>query len=325
MTLPTPNPSTYFDRPLRLDESQLAMLLRCSDAGDMTEWNTWRQVNPEEPIYLEGAMLRGANLRGGNFDHAHLAGAILWSADLSDTQLVEADLEHATLWGAHLDQAMMRRTHLEGALLSTACLKGARLLFSQLQGADCSYAIVNSDTLLLECGLDKGTNFTGVNLDSARFSPGLKQTLEYNIRRTWWGLWYKRGAWWRRGLKYAFVRTFWWFSDYGRASSRLLLSFLMFSLMFATVYWVHPQMLRLEDNAGLQGPLHAFYFSVVTMTTLGFGDIHANPASGMGQVVLMLQVLLGYMLLGALVCRLGVLFQARGPAAHFTPRNSRGK
>ncbi len=301
------------------------MLLRCSEVGDMAEWNDWRKANPDEQVYLEGAMLRGAMLRGGNFDNAHLAGAILWSADMSGAQLVEADLEHATLWGAHLDHAMMRRTHLVGALLSTACLKGAKLLFAHLQGADCSYAIVDSDTLLLECGLDKDTNFTGVNLDSARFSPGLKQTLEYNIRRTWWGLWYKRGPWWQRPMKRAFVQTFWWFSDYGRASSRLLLSFLMFSLIFATVYWQMPQMLRLEDNAGLQGPLHAFYFSVVTMTTLGFGDIHANPASGLGQVVLMLQVLLGYMLLGALICRLGVLFEARGPAAEFTPREPTGK
>ncbi len=297
------------------------MLLRCSDTRDMTEWNAWRQANPDADIYLEGAMLRGAYLRGANFDNACLAGAILWSADLSEAQLVEADLEHATLWGSRLDGAMLRRTHLEDALLSTASLKGTRLLFTHLQGADCSYAIVDSNTLLLECELDKATNFTGVSLDAARFSPGIKQTLEYNIRRTWWGLWYKRGPWWRRAAKFSLVRTFWWFSDYGRASSRLLVSFLLFSMIFAVVYWQVPQMLRLEDDAGLQGPLHAFYFSVVTMTTLGFGDIHANPASGVGQVVLMCQVLLGYMLLGALICRLGVLFEARGPAAGFTPRD----
>ena len=61
----------------------------------------------------------------------------------------------------------------------------------------------------------------------------------------------------------------------------------------------------------------ALYFSVVTMTTLGFGDIAANPDSWAGQTLLMLQVILGYVLLGALVTRFAVLFTAGGPAGRF--------
>ncbi len=73
----------------------------------------------------------------------------------------------------------------------------------------------------------------------------------------------------------------------------------------------------LIDNMGLVA-WRGFYFSVVTMTTLGFGDLAANPLSWWGHGLLMLQVLLGYVLLGALVCRLAVLFQSDGPAEKFS-------
>ena len=55
------------------------------------------------------------------------------------------------------------------------------------------------------------------------------------------------------------------------------------------------------------------------MTTLGFGDIAANPDSWKGQGLLMVQLILGYVLLGALVTRFAVLFTAGGPAGKFSP------
>jgi hypothetical protein len=53
------------------------------------------------------------------------------------------------------------------------------------------------------------------------------------------------------------------------------------------------------------------------MTTLGFGDMYANKGSIAGHVLLILQVILGYVLLGALVTRFAVLFTAGGPAGKF--------
>jgi len=77
-----------------------------------------------------------------------------------------------------------------------------------------------------------------------------------------------------------------------------------------------------EAVSGLLAPFRALYFSVVTMTTLGFGDMYANAHSfwrGLfGSVLLVLQVILGYVLLGALVTRFAVLFTASGPTAKFT-------
>ena len=56
------------------------------------------------------------------------------------------------------------------------------------------------------------------------------------------------------------------------------------------------------------GLFRTIYLSIVTMTTLGFGDMHANCQSFWGHLLLTVQVILGYVLLGALVTRFGVLF-----------------
>ena len=57
------------------------------------------------------------------------------------------------------------------------------------------------------------------------------------------------------------------------------------------------------------------------MTILGLGDMYANAHSlirGLfGHALLAFQVILGYVLLGALITRFAVLFTAGGPAGKF--------
>ena len=116
------------------------------------------------------------------------------------------------------------------------------------------------------------------------------------------------------------VRPFWKMSDYGRSTARIMLTFFALAIAFTFVYFLQPNYVMVNDVVGdIRGFVHALYFSVVTMTTLGFGDIAANPDSCPGQVVLMVQVILGYVLLGALITRLAVLFTSDGPAGSFTP------
>jgi hypothetical protein len=60
--------------------------------------------------------------------------------------------------------------------------------------------------------------------------------------------------------------------------------------------------------------MRSIYFSIVTMTTLGFGDIYANPDSWFAQILIVTQVLSGYILLGALITVLSNLFTSDGPS-----------
>jgi pentapeptide repeat protein/ion channel len=304
-----------FGRKPRRNQAQYALLQKCSAKKDITEWNDWRKAKPREVVYLEGVDLAGAHIERANLDRAHLEGASLEDAHLEGADMLNAHLEDADLWDANL----------RGACLLDAHLERATLFHAHLEGAVFAMAVVDGETAFDGCTLDKNTNFCGVGMGGCRMAPGLKDTLDYNIRRIRWGEWCDNGRKWRR-----VVRLFWWTSDYGRSTGRIAVTFLILSVAFGLLYWVSelcgtPGMVQDLSKVGSTDvpkwlvPFRAQYFSIVTMTTLGFGDMHANPLSLVGHATLAFQVILGYVLLGALICRLGILFQGHGPPVKFSP------
>jgi hypothetical protein len=315
---------------LRCDLDQLEMLKRCSEKMDMTEWKEWRKEHPYEDILLEGANLRGKYLKYAN----------LQNALLKEASIEFANLEKANLLFAHLESSKLQESHLEGADLS----------FCNLQGTDCIWAIVDGSTFIWMCRINRHTDFRGVGLNNARIDPGTKQLLEYNIRRMNWEennpmppikgtkreengqrnfslmRFNPRRMEWELCKMYSSslnplkwtARVFWWISDYGISTKRIIFTFFGLAFLFALLYRLFPGFVMVYGKVGdIRGFWHALYFSVVTMTTLGFGDIASNPDSWVGQTLLMIQVILGYVLLGALVTRFAVLFTAGGPAGKF--------
>lgn len=324
------DPSQQSQDDRKFNQEQYDLLLLCSEKGDVAEWN---QQNYDE-ILLEGADLNGAQLAGVRLNNAHLKGAYLGNSDLRDAGLVGAHLEGAHLWGANLTGAHLNMANLSGAYLwgtnltdarlGDAHLAGASFNNAHLAGAGFQTATVDGATLFWHCKVDQRTDFGGVGLDLMRIEPGTKQLLEYNIRRVNWEKWYRQ----HRRFQWP-VRLFWWMSDYGRSTGRVMLTFLALALGFAAVYYIcgvlHPPGIVTNLFEGPEGPvptwlvpIRVLYFSVVTMTTLGFGDMYANCQSLLGHVLLTLQVLLGYVLLGAIVTRLAILFGSGGPSARFS-------
>jgi hypothetical protein len=174
-------------------------------------------------------------------------------------------------------------------------------------------AEVDVHTVIRGCEVDRETDFRMVALDSVRIDSATKGLLECNIRRMNWEEWYKKHPL----LRWP-VWLFWLISDYGLRTWRIIVTFFGLVIVFGVVYWLWPSFVMVNGQLGdIRGFWHALYFSVVTMTTLGFGDIAANPDSWAGQTLLILQVILGYVLLGALVTRFAVLFTAGGPAGKF--------
>lgn len=278
--------------------------------------------------YLEEAILLGAHLEGTDLFNNNMEGVKLGRAHLEGANLKHARLQDADLFEAHLEDANLKHAHLEGAILIGANLEGADLSLTYLMDADFSRAIVDGKTLIWECEVNQYTNFEGVGLDNMRIYPKTKQLLKYNIRRMSWEDWYSKKneslpvlcnmvIWLMKKL----VHLFWSISDYGMSTSRIVVSFFGFAFVFAAAYRLWPNFVSFNSNANIQdfqNLLHAFYFSIMNMTTLGFADIAANPDSWQGQLLLMTQVILGYVLLGALLARLVVLFTSDGPAGNFT-------
>jgi len=296
-----------------------------------------------------GAKLQGAILNASKLQEADLRGAKLQGAYLEEANLQGANLISARLQGVHFDRANLQGakllfTKLQGATLEGTELQGANLHDADLQGAKLREAFVDGSTSFLGCEIDEDTDFRETALENVLIKSGTKTLLKYNIRRMNWKDWYwgsvnhkvfdkdddrpRRRACrvlWRLLITWP-VRLFWKMSDYGRSTGRIILTFFALAIAFAFVYSLWPCCVMVNGVVGdIRGFVHALYFSVVTMTTLGFGDIAANPDSWPGQVVLMVQVILGYVLLGALVTRLAVLFTSDGPAGSFTPMDKETK
>jgi hypothetical protein len=84
----------------RFSQEQYDMLLRCSGKKDLTEWNEWREKNPEIKILLQDANLKEVYLSKSHLENANLIMAILERANLYSTHL-----EGAKLWRANLKKA----------------------------------------------------------------------------------------------------------------------------------------------------------------------------------------------------------------------------
>jgi hypothetical protein len=317
---------------VQFSQEQYDLLMKCSGKRDMTEWNEWREGHEEEEELLKGAELRNANLQGASLGFANLEGAWLDHANLEGADLKFSILQGAVLAYANLEGAKLEFSNLQGALLAYANLEGVELTDVCMIKANFKYAKVNGETLIDEnCEVNHETDFTGVGLASARIDPGLRARLEGNIRKKRWKTWCRTHFW---GLGWM-AMLFWLLSDYGRSTKRLIFGFIAAAVVFAELFffccYYDINYCGIRTNPGVvsnlfvgdmqhvppgpPGPvfLRALYFSVVTMTTLGFGDMHANPASPWGHVVLIIQVLIGYVLLAALVTRLAVLFTGSGP------------
>jgi hypothetical protein len=297
-------------RGLRCDRDQYEMLNQCLRDGEegIKRWNKWRQEHLNEEIFLEGA----------NFQHW-----VMKKINLMQYEKI-VSLKKANFVDADLEESHFMRSNLENVDFEDASLPGTFLSGANLQGASFKLATVDSRTVIWKPKVNhysnkrEYTDFTGVSLDILRVDPGTKQLLEYNIRRKNWEEWYNKGRWWQRILRRLLVWPFWLISDYGLRIWRIIVTFFGLAFGFGLVYWLCPSCVLVNGTIGdIRGLWHALYFSVVTMTTLGFGDIAANPDSWLGQTLLMAQVILGYVLLGALVTRFAVLFTAGGPAGRF--------
>lgn len=291
------------DHQLNLTDKQ--RLFEALVTNNIDIWNKWRKDNKNRTIFLDGIDLSNKDLSGINFTNTSLRGACFFRTNLTKANLIGASIQ--------------------GAYLSASDLSGALLEDIDLRGIRARGAAVDGQTLFYNCLVDNKTDLTGVGLANARIDPALRSRLEYNIRKISWEYWYTTGSIFARIWKRVIAQPFWIMSDYGYSTSRLIKSFFLFAFIFALIYYIagiiaYPgivENLFVIDDDPLDSkiaPLRAIYFSIVTMTTLGFGDMYTSSTSVVGHILLMLQVLIGYLLLGALITRLAIMFTAGGPS-----------
>lgn len=276
---------------------------------------------------LSYAELVGCNLRGTRLERADLTGALLNDANLVDCELVGADLAGTDLSNSHLmgvglvrakaHEAIFYGTHCAGASfngtdLSGADFRAADLTNTRFPAADLSDADLATAVLV---GADlTGARVEGATLREADLTGGRLRDVRGYASADWintditdvdfTGAWNVRRhiqdtnyihEFRTQSASHELLYWVWWVtSDCGRS----LLRWSMWTALVAVLYALAYSFVDVDwgPNPTVLSPL---YFSVVTFTTLGFGD--AVPGSSLAQALTMSQVVLGYFSLGGMM------------------------
>ena len=246
---------------------------------------------------LDGAELSGADLTAANMEGvsarntgmgmACMRGVRLFQANLEGSTLSKADLEGADLRCASLRNTRIREANLSRADLTSVNLNGADMSLCNVDGAIFMNAVLSEARIRLISGY-KNANWIGIDIRNINFSGAFlmrRFLIDQNYLEE-----FRRTSHLTAVLYYVWLLT----SDCGRSLTRWCALIVFQILLFAWLYTFVG--VDYGDHPTLISPL---YYSVVTLTTLGYGDI--VPASTAAQMIAMLEVFLGYTMLGGLL------------------------
>ncbi len=236
---------------------------------------------------LDGAHLEGANGAAASFGMASLKEAAFFNSNLHQAGFVKADLSGGDFRCADLRGARIREANLKDADFTEANLKGADLSMCNVTGAFFTNADMRNTRLRQVKGY-KSANWIGTDMRNINFAGAYllhRFAVDQNYIKEF-----------RESGRVAKLLYYLWLvsSDCGRSMSRWCFWIVVQILFFAWLY-----SLAGVDYGQHPTPISDLYLSVVTLTTLGFGDV--VPKNVFGQIIVMCEVVTGYMMLGGLL------------------------
>ncbi len=241
---------------------------------------------------LEGANFFNSNLEDATFVDAQMRRSDFRSAKMARCRLLEADLEQSDFFQTDLTDVDLRDANLEGTNFRYSIMKGSKL------------REVRNYTKADWIGADiRDIDFTGAYLVRRHV---IDENYLFEFRH--------------QSRVTNVVYFIWkWTSDCGRSMVRWGVFLLLNVILFACIYGAMDDFMP-PDGPGSShltgmgelagGFIRYLYFSVVTFTTLGYGDV--SPVTVPGQIVLIIHITLGYLGLGALLSILANKFASRG-------------
>lgn len=264
-----------------------------------------------------GHHCNGFELAGIDLEHAHLAGVYLVGVNLSGAKLYSANLRGAHLFGANLGGANLFKARLQGANMRTADLTGANLLDAALGGTKLEGATLGPNNRVYNEEVARAAEREGGRAHAARMWQEAEEvylSLGENFRQAGRGdaagdMYYRHMVAHRKLLKRDTVEH--WVSlfmdllcGYGERPTRVVGAWILLIFVSSVFFYAFgiegteealipvdgQQVLTTrtvevghDPGAGLVDNLHAYgqcvYFSVITMTTTGYGDLTPNEAT----------------------------------------------
>jgi uncharacterized protein YjbI with pentapeptide repeats len=251
---------------------------------------------------LAEADLSGSKLMNTDLYKCNFKGAFLTEADLTGSYAGAVDFRTADLRGANFEGANLTEADFRGANLMNARFSGADLSRCDLTGCDLRHTDFSGAHLVdMDYGNSRsmrgnffgirGLNNTSGNALFVRdaMDQDYLDTMEHRIEGMPPGL--------RKFVKRTFFGA-WGFMDFGRSLVAPVVYaaglVFLFGAVFALDMFLGWGLFNYEGTA--RSWVTPFYYSVVTYTTLGYGDV--TPSHLIGELLVIVEVILGYTTLG---------------------------
>ena len=254
-----------------------------------------------EKAYLGGTNLKNALLRGSILKGAYLRGAILENATLHKSCLQGADmtganLQNAKLWSSNLQGADLKRSNLRDAEFNEkTVLNNVNLFQCRFDNSTLKYAYEQLDKKVIHEREQKHSEAKNIY---AVLKNYFRQEGMYDIS----GEYYYREKLMETKYNLQEKKYLQWIVDmflklttgYGERPSNILVWWIGIIFGFAFIYYFFSGIYNgIAYYITSYNPnfLEALYFSIVTFTTLGFGDL--TPKPGFFQLFASFEALLG--------------------------------
>jgi len=296
--------------------------------ADLSGWNLegLKLSNKGNIANLQNANLSRANLENINLASANLEKAYFGGTNLKNAILRGSVLKGAYLRGANLENATLRESCLQGADMKGANLQNAKLWSSNLQGAKLQRTNLkntgfNEETILYDvnwyqCQIDNSTlKFADDQLDKKviqeknndyKKAREVYRNLKNYFRQE--GMYDISGEYYYREkvmetkynlqekkyFEWIFNSFFNLIAGYGERCLRVIIGWFIIIFGYAFIYYYFSGIydgMAYKITSYNAKFLEAIYFSIVTFTTLGFGDLAPKP--GLFQLITSSEALVG--------------------------------
>jgi len=273
----------------------------------------WQNIEAEEADLagadLSGADLSAANLKKANLTGAKLCKASLASADLEETHFLKSDLSGARLWNASIKNSNLVEANLQEADFLKSTISGVKLWHAKLDKVkfltrhnflgkspiDEEGALSASEAYrrLKQCFMASG------RYDDASWASFKEKQLE------------RKDLFKNRKLSYIPSLLMACLCGYGEKPYRVIASSLIIVFLYSFLYAALNLLKVPVDYSSSALKLWDYiYFSVVTFTTLGFGDL-TPKLTPLFQMLTGSEAFIGAFMMGLFVFTLGRKYTAR--------------
>jgi len=263
---------------------------------------------------------------GADLTNAEMANAALYKADFSGAILLEANLSGADMSATSCHGADFRGANLQGVNLSEADLRGADFSFCDLSetnltranitGAKFQFAKLNDANVThLNYGhyLDMGGLYYGVRGIDATYGNAIfvRDAKDQDYIDTLYHALMDQAPSFTRSVEFFLFRA-WGLIDHGRSLAKVSFYAFIIATFYGFIYLLDMtyDWKIMDYSNSAKTWFTPFYYSVVTYTTLGFGDVTAD--SLFGELFVISEVIMGYFTLGLLLAILANTIARRG-------------